>query len=428
MGLLNQLRKHIGGEKQEEVRGESTERHVPNPGDETVGKCYSGSSLLRLFNLTAGIPRDSFGKICPSLVEQITHSCKPAETTHDQLDPEMYGWATLAVVTITALSMLAMVAVPTSGSRFYATVMQLFVSLAVSSLSGDALLHLLPEALGIHGLPKEEGEPNQILVILTVVIAIYFFFVFERVMSLCLRGKPLGHGHVHSRPRRETFVGEDEFEVRSAVHQVAVYDEVKLKDKSEEDRNEVKQKIGELNGDQIQTADDSEQAPKKTIFGLNTLVVMVLVGDIVHNITDGVTIGVSFVNGPFAGVSTAIAVFFHEVPHEIGDFAVMLRSGVSFKKAMFLSLISNLIGFVGLYAGLFLGSENVMQRWIYAATAGMFLYIALVSLIPEMNQQAEEASGSPWMVFMRHNVGLLTGWFIMLFIGFFEQYKDQGKI
>ena len=57
----------------------------------------------------------------------------------------MYGWATLAVVTITALSMLAMVAVPTSGSRFYATVMQLFVSLAVSSLSGDALLHPLPE-------------------------------------------------------------------------------------------------------------------------------------------------------------------------------------------------------------------------------------------------------------------------------------------
>ena len=60
---------------------------------------------------------------------------------------------------------------------------------------------------------------------------------------------------------------------------------------------------------------------------------------------------------------------------------MMLRSGVSFKKAMFLSLISNLIGFVGLYAGLFLGSENAMQRWIYAATAGMFLYIALVSLV-----------------------------------------------
>ena len=50
---------------------------------------------------------------------------------------------------------------------------------------------------------------------------------------------------------------------------------------------------------------------------------MVLVGDIVHNITDGVTIGVSFVNGPFAGVSTAIAVFFHEVPHEIGKLVVV---------------------------------------------------------------------------------------------------------
>ena len=64
-----------------------------------------------------------------------------------------------------------------------------------------------------------------------------------------------------------------------------------------------------------------------------------------------------------------------------GDFAVMLRSGVSFRKAMLLSFLSNLVGFTGLYTGLLLGSESVFQRWIFAATAGMFLYIAFVSLV-----------------------------------------------
>ncbi|XP_022106841.1 zinc transporter ZIP12-like [Acanthaster planci] len=318
-----------------------------------------------------------------------------------------------------------MVAVPTHGSRFYAAVMQFFVALAVSSLSGDALLHLLPEALGIHDIQKTEDQPNHTFIILTVILAVYFFFIFERVMSLCLKEKPYGHGHVHSRPRRETFVDENSCDMHAdAMMAVAMENQDDKKtnetDDGQQDDKEVEEEISTEKKMDKEEEVSKVQKPQPRIFGLNMLSIMVLIGDAVHNVTDGITIGVSFVKGPFVGASTTIAVFFHEVPHEVGDFAVMLRNGVSFRKAMVCSLLSNLAGFAGLYAGLLLGSENVVQRWIFAATAGMFLYIALVSLVPEMNQQAEEADHKPWRVFLRHNIGLLLGWAIMLALGVFE--------
>ncbi|XP_038072699.1 metal cation symporter ZIP14-like [Patiria miniata] len=418
---------------------QSPTNHSDSDDDHTaIKQCFLADDLVAIFNASKGIPEERFASICPSLIQQITQGCVAPVTPPTELDLKMYAWATIAVASITILSMLAMIAVPTHGSRFYAAVMQLFVALAVSSLSGDALLHLLPEALGIHGMPKTEGQPNHILITLTVILAVYFFFVFERLMSLCLKGKPHGHGHVHSRPRRETFIEDDECgthldamkEVGEKYHHESTKTDENHDGKQDDQDTISNKEVEETTTKDMKLDKDKEAAselPKsqQTIFGLNMLSVMVLIGDVVHNITDGITIGVSFVNGPFAGISTTIAVFFHEVPHEIGDFAVLLRSGVSFRKAMLCSLISNMIGFAGLYAGLLLGSENVIQRWIFAATAGMFLYIALVSLVPEMNQQAEEAERNPWRVFLRHNIGLLLGWTVMLALGVYEQYTED---
>merc|ERR1712029_98063 len=94
-------------------------------------------------------------------------------------------------------------------------------------------------------------------------------------------------------------------------------------------------------------------------------------GDGVHNLADGMAIGVAFASGTWSGVSTSIAVLCHELPHEIGDFAMLLKAGMSVKQAIFYNLLSSLLSYIGMVIGLLLGQISDVTPWIFAATAGI---------------------------------------------------------
>ncbi len=80
-----------------------------------------------------------------------------------------------------------------------------------------------------------------------------------------------------------------------------------------------------------------------------------------------------------------MAVLCHELPHEIGDFAMLLKTGMSVKTAVFYNLVSTVLSFAGMVVGLLLGSLGDVSAWLFAATAGVFLYVALVDMMPELN-------------------------------------------
>ena len=65
----------------------------------------------------------------------------------------------------------------------------------------------------------------------------------------------------------------------------------------------------------------------------------------------------------------------------LGDFAVLVSTGMTVKKAMFLNFLSSLTAFAGLYVGLSLGAQDEASKWIFSAGAGMFLYVALTDLV-----------------------------------------------
>lgn len=127
------------------------------------------------------------------------------------------------------------------------------------------------------------------------------------------------------------------------------------------------------------------------------------------------------------GLSTSLAVLLHEIPHELGDFAVLLRAGMSVKMAVFYNLVSSVISFIGMIIGVTLGQlHNTTGSWIFALAAGGFLYIALVDLLPELRPMEAKKGESPLWHLLLQNFGLLTGVAIMVVIAIFEHDIERA--
>jgi zinc and cadmium transporter len=118
----------------------------------------------------------------------------------------------------------------------------------------------------------------------------------------------------------------------------------------------------------------------------HTLGKMSLIGDSLHNFFDGLGIAVAFAVSPAVGIATTLAFMIHELPQEIGDFAIYINSGWSRKKALLLNFTSGLTAVFGAVVGiLFIGQFKQFEQPILLLTAGSLIYIALADLIPESN-------------------------------------------
>lgn len=114
---------------------------------------------------------------------------------------------------------------------------------------------------------------------------------------------------------------------------------------------------------------------------------LVLFSDGVHNFIDGVVIGVSFMVSVPVGIATTIAVILHEIPQEIGDFAVLLHAGYTRARALWLNFLSALAAVVGTLIAFVLGeSSEALVTYVLPVAAGGFIYIAGSDLIPELQK------------------------------------------
>lgn len=120
----------------------------------------------------------------------------------------------------------------------------------------------------------------------------------------------------------------------------------------------------------------------------HSLGIMNLIGDGLHNLTDGMIITAAFMTNISLGIATTIAVIFHEIPQEIGDFSVLIYAGYSKTKALLFNFISALFAFLGLVLTLLIGSHfSRLIDYLIPLTAGGFLYIATADLIPELKKE-----------------------------------------
>ena len=140
----------------------------------------------------------------------------------------------------------------------------------------------------------------------------------------------------------------------------------------------------------------------------------ILFGDTLHNFIDGLIVAASYLISIEVGIATTIAVVLHEIPHEIGDFAVMLHSGFTTKKALFWNVVSSLAAILGAIAGLFLGLkiEGVLPLLI-ALAAGGFIYIAGSDLVPQLHRDTKIKQSIYQLISILVGVGLMA--LILLF-------------
>jgi len=142
---------------------------------------------------------------------------------------------------------------------------------------------------------------------------------------------------------------------------------------------------------------------------LHPVVTMNLVGDGAHNFIDGAMIGATYLVSIPLGITTTIAILMHEIPHEMGNFGILVYGGLAPKKALALNFLSALAAIIGTLFSLFLGARiEGYTLALVPITAGGFLYIAGSDLIPEMHHETE-AKTSVWqLVFMMLGVGIMA--------------------
>ncbi|XP_057210667.1 zinc transporter ZIP4 [Triplophysa rosa] len=371
--------------------------------------CFSPEDLLRIHHIdSSALTRGQFTQISPALIQQmLSGSC--SEISPSPVSPvslstaERYGYATLANLLICLMAMFGIVVLLfTACTQVFELCIQFCISLAVGSLTGDALLHLLPAFLGLHlhehGSSLDHSEVNLdfLYKLLVLIAGVYFFYLMESIFSIVTRRE---HHH-HD--------GEE-----SDLHHCDHGKVLQMFQREKHNKNSISQV------DLVDTEKNEKSflEPVERRREQRLLPYMITFGDGIHNFADGLALGAAFSVSWRSGLATSLAVLCHELPHELGDFAILLHCGVPVKKALMLNFGSALTSFIGLYIALSVSTETIATEWISAVTAGLFLYVGLADMLPSM---VHVDSRRPWLMFLLQNLGLLSGWGILLLLSLYE--------
>lgn len=135
---------------------------------------------------------------------------------------------------------------------------------------------------------------------------------------------------------------------------------------------------------------------------------LVILGDSVHNFIDGIAIAITYILNPVLGITTTLAIIAHEIPQEIGDFAVLLHQGMAKKKVLLINFFSALLSVLGAVVGIMIGekAESILP-YALSLTAGFFIYIALTNLLPEIHSEEKKGYAFFESIFLMLGIGVI---------------------
>jgi zinc and cadmium transporter len=137
--------------------------------------------------------------------------------------------------------------------------------------------------------------------------------------------------------------------------------------------------------------------------------VLVLIGDSVHNMLDGILIAAAFLQSRPLGLVTTFAVAAHEIPHRLGDFVLLVHSGMSQRRALLLNMATGLAAVLGGIAAYFALRRMIgMLPYALALAAAGFLYIAVAGLIPALHRRADPRTSLAQVTLIGLGVGIIA--------------------
>lgn len=136
---------------------------------------------------------------------------------------------------------------------------------------------------------------------------------------------------------------------------------------------------------------------------------LIILGDSIHNFVDGVLIAAAFLTDVHLGIVTSLAVAAHEIPQEVGDFAILLQSGYSKRKALWYNVLSSLATVLGgILAYFSLASLHDVLPYIISLAASSFIYVAVADLIPSLHKKTDLQSSL-------QQIGLIVAGVVLVF-------------
>jgi len=261
-----------------------------------------------------------------------------------------------------------------------------FVSYATGALLGAALLALLPEAM------EGVGPDGAHSIGVALLVGLGVFFVIEKlVLWWHTHGNGNGHGHSD---------GHDQAHGHGHGHEHGHdHDQAQGHDHGHAHGHD----HGDAHGHEHARGHDGDSG-RAAASG-----VLVIIGDSIHNALDGVLIAAAFLTSFPLGLVTTFAVAAHEIPHRVGDFAILVHSGMSRGRALVMNMATGLTSIIGGVAAYF-GLQRAIGALPYAlalAAAG-FLYIAVAGLIPGLHRRADPRTSLAQVILMGLGVGTIA--------------------
>ncbi|KAI4120413.1 MAG: hypothetical protein LQ338_007041 [Usnochroma carphineum] len=269
--------------------------------------------------------------------------------------------------------------------------LSVMVAFAVGGLLGDTLFHLLPEIFLGEAAPDHARfvlvSPNKNLLLgVAIMVGFLTFVAMDKGLRIATGGEG-GHEHSHGSIKK------DEQHAASAKASGADTGAANWA---------LKSRKGAVGTEPVVSVEKPESKEPSQSIKLSAY--LNLIADFTHNITDGLAMSSSFYASPTLGATTTVAVFFHEIPHEVGDFALLIQSGFSKRRAMGAQFVTAAGAFLGTCLGIAVqemgkGSEvaaggpgdmglaGTGLSWgdlLLPFTAGTFLYVGTVAVIPEL--------------------------------------------
>lgn len=147
---------------------------------------------------------------------------------------------------------------------------------------------------------------------------------------------------------------------------------------------------------------------------------LIVVGDAIHNFVDGVLIAAAFLTDLHLGVITSLAIMAHEIPQEVGDFAILLQSGYSRAQALLYNLLSSLATLLGGVLAFFsLAHLHQYLPYFLALAASSFIYIAVADLIPSLHQRTTARAAF-------QQIGLITAGVLVIYLAHAQTEELHG--